>query len=537
MHRRDFHRTAGCATVASLTTFPARALRGATQAAPPPPGTATLKPFLFLDLGKLDACINCKLVQGAPTYDPSATYEDASGGNAGASKPSIFFDREAGLWRMIYNLGWSPIRLMAAVSEDGIHWEKDPHPEISPDRAFGPRVAEHHVFSLPDATAGGIYYDPISADGKPYKIFAHQRGKTVLERALSDPTHRWHAIAKAEGQKRYFHDALMLESADGLQWQVRYDRNWSRPDWYPEPPYFGFFDHHRQQHVMTVRPGWGDRRIASQRTVDFQTWSDPEMLLHMDAIDTDPIGLYAMPVCTVGHMFIGLPWIFHNASSRPVNSFNQFFGSMDAQLAYSYDGTHFVRGLREPFLKLNPYPEHGCTQLRPYSMVEHDGEIRIYSGAARAPHGRERALQSPTSSTKAITLHRMRKDGWMCLKSKGDWARIQTKPLGIWSDAIHLNASAPFGEVRYQVTDEKSQPIEGFTFADCLPLRTDDQLKFQMRWKQASVNDLAGKVVRIEIEFQNAQVYSLTCAYHMLDAEDQWLMKDGKPVDTSRFDY
>lgn len=134
-------------------------------------------------------------------------------------------------------------------------------------------------------------------------------------------------------------------------------------------------------------------------------------------------------------------------------------------------------------------------------------------------------------------MHRLRKDGWTYLSSQGHWARLQTKPLGIWSSDILLNASALFGMVRYQVTDEKSQPIEGFTFEDCLPLQDKDSLNYRMQWKNGKISDLYGKVIRLEIEFYNAGIYSITANYHVLDAQDKWLMDEGKEIDPSRFDY
>jgi hypothetical protein len=289
---------------------------------------------------------------------------------------------------------------------------------------------------------------------------------------------------------------------------------------------------------MVVRPGWGDRRVAIQSTEDFLNWSNPELLLQMDPIDSAPLGFYTMPVIQYGHIYVGLLWIFHNSSSLPVNSFNQFYGTMDAQLSYSYDGIRFIRGLREPILPLNPYPHYGCTQLRPYSIIEQDKEIRIYSGASQAPHGLESTIRQRTGkNTNAIVMHRLRKDGWMYLGSKGHWARFQTKPLGIWSTDIKINASAPFGVVRYQVTDEKSKPIEGFTFDECIPLQDNDSVNWPMQWEKGKVSDLSGKVIRLEIEFYNAKIYSLTAAYHMLDAQDKWLIEDSKTIDPSRFDY
>ena len=546
IRRRDFCSTLGLATVASLANAAKPGTVGAesaTVASPPPTSRqfGTIPPtkkMLFFDLWKLDYWDNVELVQGTPEFVPEATYVDNTMPEKGAGKPSVFFDRDAGVWRMLYNIAWSPIRLMTAVSDDGIHWEPDPHAEIEiASETPGGKIADHHIFTLPDAAAGGLYVDPVAKDGFPFKMYAQQGGKSVYQRALADNGHPWHKIATEEGVKRYFHDELILVSHDGLNWETKHDYGWSRSDWHPEPPYFGFYNERLKRHCMIVRPGWGDRRVCMQTTSDFHEWSEPELLFQMDPLDTAPVGFYTMPVIPYGHLFVGLLWVFHNASSRPVNSFNQFFGPMDAELTYSYDGVRFTRGKREPFLPLNPYPEHGCTQLRPYSMIEHGHEIRTYSGASRASHGRERALNRQGHAAQAITMHRLREDGFMYLRPRGDWARVQTKPLAVWSPEITLNASAPFGEVRYQITDEQSQPVEGFTFEDCVPFQGEDQFDWELRWKAADSSDLIGKVIRLELEFQTANIYSLTAAYHFLDAQDQWMLKEGKQIDTSRFDY
>ena len=48
-----------------------------------------------------------------------------------------------------------------------------------------------------------------------------------------------------------------------------------------------------------------------------------------------------------------------------------------------------------------------------------------------------------------------------------DWSGVRA---ALRSGRSGVSANAAFGEVRYQLTDEKSQPIEGFTFDD----RADD---------------------------------------------------------------
>jgi len=537
MKRRKFFLAAGLTTLASLSDFPLTRIKKAESKPSSTNESAKKKRMLFFDLWKLDYWDNCLLKQGTPEYISEATYEDNAIKGKGAGKPNVFFDNHDKVWRMLYNIGWSPVRLMAAISTDGINWHPDPHPEIDIPVESGKRIADHQVFQLKNTAAGGLYQDPVAKDGFPFKMYVQVNGEEVYKRALKNTRHPLNAQAKLGYNSRTFHEGRVLVSQDGLGWELHPDYIWSRSDWHPEPPYFGFYNNEQKKHTIVVRPGWGDRRVGVQTTEDFYNWSEPELLLQMDSMDKSPIGFYAMPVVPYGHMYIGLVWIFHNSSSQPVDSFNQFFGTMDTQFAYSYDGIRFFRGFREPILPLNSYPQAGCTQLRPYSIIDLDQEIRIYSGASQAPHGLERAMQPSGKSTNAIVMHRLRRDGWMYLESRGHWARIQTKPLGIWSHEILLNASAPFGMVRYQITDERSQPIENFKFEDCLPFKENDAHNWSMQWKHGKISDLIGKVIRIEIEFYNANIYSLTTNYHFLDAQDQWLMKDGQQIDPSRFDY
>lgn len=538
MKRRHFLSNLGTVSAASLAVIAGEAPRGTVAAsgrrtdAKIGAGPRTLA---FWDLWHLDYWDNLEHVQGKPRYVPEADYVDMIDGK-GAGRPSVYFDGEAGLWRMLYNMGFSPVILMAAESKDGIHWKPSPHSGIEPE---GGKKAPHHLFTLRDTATGGVYIDPVADDGYRFKMFAHQSGETVYERALENSNHRWHRIAKAEGQKKYFHDELMLVSRDGLRWEAKEAYAWGLPDWHPEPLFFGFYNEEKQRHVMTVRPGWGDRRVCVQDTADFRQWSGPELLFQPDPLDDHVMGFYGMPVYPSGPGYIGLLWVFHNASSEPLKSFNQFYGTMDCQLAYSYDGVRFVRGKREAFIGLNPSPQHGSAQLRVTSMVETEKEIRFYSGAAKAPHGMELRLQKKTEEPlKAITLHTLRKDGFFSLRSAGDWARFQTKPLAVFDPVMTLNADAAYGSVMCQLTDVKGEPVDGFTFDDFVALEGEDRFDWPLRWKnRSSLEEVAGKVIRLEVKFQNAEIYSLRGDYHFLDAQDYWMLEDGKEIDTRLFDF
>ncbi len=493
------------------------------------------KTLPFWDLARLDAWNNLELVQTRPQFRPEATYTDPVFPEASMIFPSVWRDPAGGGWRMIYSLKWSPFTLLAATSEDGVHWRPLDMPDLIP---AGGKLAPHHVFTFPHGQGGGVYHDPAATDGFPFKIFGRQDSGGVFPRALADPRHRWHAVAKAEGQKRYMSEAVTLGSRDGLRWEILPDGDWACEDWTPEPPVYAFFREADRTHVIITRPGWGDRRIAQRETRDFRAWSEPELLLQPDALDVaGPVGFYGMPVLRSGPGYVGVLWTFRNSSSAPVNSFNQFFGDFDSELAFSLDGRSFQRGNRQPFIPLNPIPQHGCAQIRASSLVAAGDEIRIYSEAHRGAHGREGRVQKASAGpTSAVLLHTLRRDGFMHLRSRGDFARVQTKPLLLQGAILALNALAAFGEVRFQVTNMKSEPLPGLSFDDCVPLQYSDALRHELRWKNTSLADHVGKVVRLELSFRQANIFALYGRWHFIDAQDLWLIEDGKSVPARRFD-
>jgi hypothetical protein len=538
-HRRGFFKRSGLAGAATLAAAKLRWVPNSLRAEVDrhqPSAAPPRKRWLFWDLWKLDSWENLELLQGKPQFRPEASYSDPSEPKRGGNFPVVFFDQDVSLWRMFYSVGWQPYTLMLAESEDGYAWRPAQVRHASSDDAKQPA---NHLYTLAGGEAGAVYLDPIAADGNRFKLFGRRHGEAVFRRAVADPSHVWHEIASREGPKRYISESVTLGSRDGLVWEELSAFDWGRPDWHPEPPIFAYYNRQQDAHYMTVRPGWGDRRVCLRHTRDFQDWSPPELLFQMDTLDDQaPIGLYGMPVFPYGIGYVGLLWVFHNSSSQRVSSFNQFFGTMDAQLAFSYDGARFFRGRRTPFLERTPHPQHGCTQLRPSSLVETDTEIRIYSEAARSPHGLENKMQRTTEEPlKAVTLHTLRKDGFMYVASRGDWARMQSKPLAIWTPEILINAEARFGEVLYQITDEKSVPVEGFTFDDCAALQAQDDLGYPLAWKDVSLDAVVGKVIRLEFRWRNAKIYSLAASYHFLDAHDQWMLYDGKTIDTELFDF
>lgn len=495
---------------------------------------------LFFDLWKLDGWENLDLRLGEPEWISECDYRDPSANHDNVYSPSVWYDSTAEQYRMVYSTRWSPLTLMIAASDDGITWNPLPVDGVNEEK-----LAPNHLLTVPSGSGGAVYHDPNRTDGYAFRLFGRQSGAPVAERALADPDHRWHEVAKAEGDRPYIDEGIQVVSKDGLRWELKTGGHWDwhDDDWHPEPPVFAYWNTRTERHVIVARPGWGDRRQCLRTSGDLKTWSPPRLELQPDSQDTEgTIGMYGMPVHPVGNGagYVGLLWIFHNSSSELVRSFNRFFGTMDSQLVYSYDGRRFFRSFRKPFLKLNAFPKHGCTQIRPCSIVETEDGILIYSQAHRAAHGREGAEQRRTDQPlSTVMLHRLRQDGWTYLTSKGDWASLQTKPFVLREAGIRINAAAPYGELRFQLTDEESRPIEGFTYDDCVALRANDSLAFPLRWRdEADWKKVLNRPLRLSIRLRQANLYSLEMAHHFLDAHDMWLLKEGKEIpERPRFDF
>ena len=157
--------------------------------------------------------------------------------------------------------------------------------------------------------------------------------------------------------------------------------------------------------MLTLRPALNDRRIAVRETRDWRTFGPLELALQEDTLDTPCAELYGMPVIPYEHLFVGLLWVYH--TDPAVNAEHKYLlGRIDCQLAYSHNGWHFQRTVREPFLANGPPGEHGSGCVYPYSVVPDgpDGDtLRIYSSAAKGEHAQIR--MDPASRQGAILLH------------------------------------------------------------------------------------------------------------------------------------
>ncbi len=487
------------------------------------PGQREPKTMLFWDYWKFHHMDNIEIVQGKPEWVPEAGISECPKGQSGFAG-RVYYSEQNKRWQSIGQY----TDFYHYHSKDGIKWHASNYPKIVPD---GGKKAPNHVFKLPGEghCPGWLYLDPIAADGYPYKIPVIQSGPRVYERALADKNHRWHDLAKKMGKdKHHFMDHIILISKDGFHWETRLDYDWGQGVFFPEEPQMMFFNHLTGLHTLVVRPGLGDRRVCIITTKDFIHWSRPRLVLQPDLLDGKILEFYTMPTFPYGSEFVGFPWASHFASSQGPDFQVLHKGPQNAYLAHSPDGEYFVRPTREAFIDFNEPGLIGCNSIRPEGMVTLEDEVRIYSNAGFSAHGTEVPDQY-RKKAKGTIMHRLRRDGFMYIRTKGYWGEFTTRPFAVFGAEFTMNAEALTGEVQFELRDTMNESLEGYTFDDCIPLKFDDAQKHPLKWKnKKSLKEFIGGQVRLHIRFYNARIYSFRGDYHITDAHDMRLLKDGE---------
>jgi len=192
-----------------------------------------------------------------------------------------------------------------------------------------------------------------------------------------------------------------------------------------------------------------------------------------------------------------------------VNAENKYrMGKVDCQLAYSYNGWHWQRTVRETFMPNSAPGEHGAGCIYPNAIIPMGDTLRIYSSAAKDEHAQIR-FKPPASHQSAILLHTLRRDGFAYLEPEGGTGELTTRLL-LWEGGEpQLNVSAPQGEVRVQLANGRGEPLEGYTFADCIPFR-GDSTAWTPEWRDGRLTEaLRDQIVRLQVQLANGRLYAI----------------------------
>jgi hypothetical protein len=251
------------------------------------------------------------------------------------------------------------------------------------------------------------------------------------------------------------------------------------------------------------------RCVFMSESDDFRSFSEPELILRPDLIDSPNVEYYGMAVFPYADMYLGMVERLHGIPDV-----------IDVTLAWSYDLKEWHRpAIRQAFIGPE-YPWNrgwsGCSSAPPIRV---GSQLWFYFGGQSGAHG----LASP-GSYGAIGLATVTVDRFASLTADYREGKLVTRPMTWPGGELLLNASTTTaldghpgqggGEMWVEVWDNERRPIEGFSganraqFQGNLPGRNADILP-PVRWPaDRSLNELAGRSIRLVFYFRDAHLYS-----------------------------
>ncbi len=173
-------------------------------------------------------------------------------------------------------------------------------------------------------------------------------------------------------------------------------------------------------------------------------------------------------------------------------------------LAWSDDGEHWTRD-REVFFDRHPKAgtwDHAMAWID--CQVPVGDEVYLYYGGYANGHKVNRFEE------RQIGLVRIQRDRYVARQAGAETGVLQTVPVVLDGGSLRLNVNAGGGEARVQVLGADGAPIEGLTFTDCRPIKTDSlDAPVQWRGRLASVK---GKTVRLEFSLRSAKLFAFELA-------------------------
>lgn len=400
----------------------------------------------------------------------------------------FIFKTDDGKYRMIYQgrLPDGKDSAFLAISDDGIRFT----PEDVTDRiTIEDRVADHEIFKIPCGEIAEIIEDPYNDPAERYKMLY---------------------CDNSDGENLVVH-GYVYTSADLIHWNKIEGVEWNDG---AEPITGVFYNQQRQCHTIMVRPDWGTRKVGYVDTKDWRTFTPYEISLQCDSLDDPLVEIYGMPAMAYGNYYIGFPLIYGNFEDALAAKFSS--GTMECELAYSLDGHHWQRSLRDRFItgldeqseqvfgyqNKMVWPACFCTQ--------ENGDVLIFCAITKHQHGY--AFANPGAGK--ICAYRVKKDRFIALTAQGE-GLLATRE-NIWnSGEVHINLSCAKATLAVYESQNgdlfgSGHAIEGYSHEDCIPF-SGDSTDWVPQFKNGKkLDDLRGKTLILEVKMTDGSIYSIS---------------------------
>lgn len=387
--------------------------------------------------------------------------------------------RDEGRFRMYYR-GWGqgrqPVTCLAE-STDGVRWTK---PDLDLIEFNGSRQ-NNIVFSGPNEGA------------------AHNLTPFKDASPACSPDARYKAVGRLKPAGRSVAGSVLnaFQSPDGLRWTEMPGNPLPLPGAF-DSQNLVFWDAERRHYRAYWRSFAGEvRTIATSWSRDFAHWEEITDLTYGDAPSEQLYTNAVQPYFRAPHLYVGFPTRYLPDPSRGVN-----FGTTEPVFMSSRDGVRFRR-----------WPEAVIPRTAPRNRDTNRGNYLEW-GLLQAPgpdrelsvYAKEGGYELGPSRLRRFTY---RTDGFVSVHTAARGEGV-TRPLRFAGRALELNfRTAAAGSLRVEVQDAAGRPLEGFTAADCAPLR-GDEISRVVRWRQHEhAGALAGRAVRLCFLLEGADLFAL----------------------------
>lgn len=371
--------------------------------------------------------------------------------------------------------------VLAAVSDDGLHFV----PLDCTDVPLANRLSDNEIM-------------PLAAGEEPL---------TVYDDPAAPPSCRFRMImTRLDWDVRFGAYGSVLSSPDLIHWTETLHEI---PGFASEPVGGAFYNEARGCTTIIHRRTWGFREAGYQDTADFVHFTEHEVCLRQDSLD-DPLDeIYGMPAFSYAGMYIGFACLYTDNQPSRCTKFAP--GNTYPQLAYSWDGHHWQRSLRQSFL-----PEYRgqpslfwLTSMQPLP----DGSLALYGTHSDEPHG----TAFHENKTGVIRVWTLRRDGFIGLHADDD-ATVTTREFLYHGGDIRINLDASCATCA--VLDStglngdvnvfgSGHPVPGFDHGDCAPFSGSDT-DWVPSFSGGSLDRFIGKTILIEIRYREGTLWSVS---------------------------
>lgn len=398
----------------------------------------------------------------------------------------VLYDEHSREFRMWYvspliddNAGYGELhRVGYAVSEDGIRWRKPELGQVEWDGSRRNNLIQWGVNWMRRPSVIQDLHDPDPT--RRFKMIYSDRieGMTALVKAYSIDGIHWRLNGDGQPWFRRTHNS------DLLGWDPRIER-----------------------YVHYVRVPGPPTAVGRSTSVDFVTWSEPETVL-APRPDEEGVSFNGLAAWIAHDYYLGIARV----RERTGNPAERIYRT---EFAFSRDGVHWIRFSPGSsfFAKGEPHEWDSHTIIMP-APVHHDGRYWFFYSGQNHRGGKEglKKVQEGWEEggrrmESAVGLATLREDGFVSLDAGDQWGWLLTKPLVIGGGTIEVNADVK-GELRVEVVEADGRPVQGFQAEECRPIRADS-VRHVISWeRQANLEPLKGREVRLRISLKQGSLYS-----------------------------